>query len=147
MIRQPRLGYLVADGARARLMLRHADGRYDVLSELVPEDDHPHGHDTRALFDSGSALSAPAAKQRKRFAAALADAVSQAVAKDQFDDFVVAAPARMLREIRAKLPPSIRSKLRQELARDLTKSPGRELRRRLDALSLAGGRSGGELAQ
>jgi protein required for attachment to host cells len=146
MSRQPRLGYLVADGARARLILRHSAGTYETLQAFESEGKaHTPNRDgrTRVFASSGTARSAiegasERTKIQERFASELVRALNQAAAKDLFDGLVLAAPAKMMRAIRDGLDVAARPKLRGQVMKDLTKLPEAELQERLDHLSLTG---------
>jgi protein required for attachment to host cells len=146
MSRQPRLGYLVADGARARLILRHSTGTYETLqafeSDSKAHTPHRDGR-TRVFASSGTSRSAVEGsserlKIQERFASELGEALNQAAAKDLFDGLVLAAPAKMLHAIRDGLDVMARGKLRGESMKDLTKLPEAELQKRLEHLSLTG---------
>jgi len=127
MSRQPRLAFLVADGARARLVLRHSTGIYETLEER-----------TAASVSRRSAVEEEADHDRLRrsFSAELARLLNEQVAADRIDDFVLVAPATMIGLIRDGLDHVARPRLQRTLAKDLTKLPALELTRRLEHLSL-----------
>lgn len=69
--------------------------------------------------------------QKHKLSAAVADVLSGARAKRDFDDLIIVAPRRSIGEIRSLLPEHVRGCLREEIAKDLTKSPPTELLSRI----------------
>jgi protein required for attachment to host cells len=142
MHRQQALAFLVADGARASLRLRHGDGRYDEVAVFANPARHRPRHDTRGrVFASGgetrSAIPADAEDGAlKAFAAELAVAVERFMEGGRAHKLTLVAPARMLGALRAALPPQTLDRVSAALAKDLTKLPERELRQALEALVL-----------
>jgi protein required for attachment to host cells len=139
---QPKLAFLIADGARARLMLRHGDGHYSDVASFAHDAEPRRAHDTRGRVHASvggarSALGEPDPEHGwGEFGADLAAAVEDSVAKGLFDRFALVAPPRMLAAIRHHLGVETSAKLTGELAKDLTKLPERDLREKLDALAM-----------
>lgn len=145
MIRRPLMAFLVADGGRAQLLLRHSNGAYDVL-ETFEAEEHPRlpraDGRTRVFSSAGEGRSAVepdpqsvADRRNGRFAVRLAQAVSGAFDQGRFGSFAVLAPARMLRPIREALAPHACHHLGREIACDLTKLPKAALHARLDKVA------------
>jgi len=143
MSRQPRLAFLVADGARARLVLRHSTGLYETLEERTAASAprRRHRERTRVFERVGPGRSAVEDESeqdrvRRSFSADLAQLLNEQVAADRIGDFVLVAPAKMIGLVRDALDPAARPRLLRTLAKDLTKLPELELTQRLEHLSL-----------
>ena len=124
---EPALAYLIADGARARLVLRHADGRYSDMAQFG-HDPHRHsGHVARAAserVDQYADLDA--------FAAEIARELTRLTQGGAFGRLVLVAPSRMLHALREALKPPVAGLVVGALAKDLTKLPQLELEKALD---------------
>ncbi|HTI66318.1 MAG TPA: host attachment protein [Caulobacteraceae bacterium] len=144
MHREPSLAYLVADAARARLLLRHGDGRYEVRASFDNEPFRRPRHDTRgrAFAPTGSARSAIGGRDRDRekmrstFAGEVAAGVERSLAGAGVERLALVAPPRMLAALRSRLGPETARRVVVELARDLTKLPEAALRETLADLVL-----------
>ncbi len=142
MHQQPSLAYLIADGARARLLLRHGDGRLSTLASFSGEPARRPREDTRgrthaSVGTARSAVEEPdTTAERRRFAAQLAEAVEDFVAQGAVRRLVLIAPARMLADIRRGLSEPTVSLVAGELAKDLTKLPEAKLHPVLGDLAL-----------
>jgi protein required for attachment to host cells len=145
-MKQEKLGYVVADGGRAKLVLRHGSGRYETLTELHGEHLHRPRLDSRTrVFERfGNARSAVGDLGDQRagvvqaFVAEVDEAVEKAVAEGAFNRFVLAAPPRVLGALRARLKPELQRRVVCEFPKDLTKLPEAELHQRLESISLLG---------
>jgi protein required for attachment to host cells len=130
---------LVADGARARVILRHADGRFSDIARLeaVPR---RRTKDTRGrVFASVGPVRAAVPEpdrdaDRRAFAAELALALGGLADRKAFDRLILVAPARMLSALRQDLRPDIRARIAGQLAKDLTKHHELDLQHVLDRL-------------
>lgn len=145
MIHRSTMGFLIADGARAQLLLRHSDGLYETV-QILEADRDPHrprtDSRTRVFSTAGRSAVEPdprlaADRRNGRFATRLADALTKALEADRFRTFAVLAPARMLGPIREALGPPARHQLLHEVACDVTKLPKAALHQRLDRLALS----------
>ena len=131
---------LVADGARARVLLN--TGRGDGVTELpdfTVECEHPPSGDIMAdregrSFDSHGegrhAMERPSDPHRsakKVFAGTLATMLAEQAARNSFDRLVIVAPPQMLGDLRAALSPNVRDKVHAELGKDLTHVPDHDL--------------------
>jgi len=131
---------LVADGARARVLLN--TGRGDGVTELpdfTVQCEHPPSGDIMAdregrSFDShGKGRHAmerpsdPHRRAKKTFAGTLAAMLAEQAARNSFDRLVIVAPPQMLGDLRAALSADVRGKVHAELAKDLTHMRDHEL--------------------
>jgi protein required for attachment to host cells len=66
-------------------------------------------------------------KEARKFVAHVAEAVSDAAGRGDFDQLVLIAPSRALGEFREMLPAPVMAKLIGELPLDLTKTPNDKL--------------------
>lgn len=147
MLKQPALAFLVADRGRAQLLLRHSDGRYDVLAEFEAPPRFRPRRDTRVrVYASvGTARSttgdATSSADRRAFAAELAAGLERALARGAFERLVLVAPARMLADLRRELSGAVARTVVDAAPKDLTKLPQAELRRVLDDIALSPSRA------
>jgi len=137
MTRPLRTCFVIADGARARLVARdHDTGDFRTLRDL-------HAHDKAAHAYSGGVVESatghrhgmrephePARRQAEAFAAR--------VAAELGDDerLVIVAPARVLNAIEKALPKDVSDRLAGTLAKDLTKVADHDLARWLTPLEV-----------
>jgi protein required for attachment to host cells len=142
MHKTPRTHYLIADGARARMVTRKP-GEQDLstLTEIAAEREHAHAREGGAVFQRmGPGRSTPGEgsevinRKRADFAGELAAMLGKEADKGAFDRLVLVAPARMLGLLQDRLPPSAKAKVTGTLARDLTKTPVHDLHRWLHEL-------------
>lgn len=142
MNRAQRTHYLIADGARARWVVRKP-GSEDLSTVREFTADKPV-HDAGppgAVFESmGSRRSGtqdanePKERQRKAFAAKLLQMLDEEAAVDAYERLVVVAPPRMLALFREGLSGRPRAMLVGEVPRDLTKVADHDLGRWLHAV-------------
>lgn len=148
MSKQREIWYLIADGARARIVRRdQASGGYHAIrrfrsdkarlktSELMS--DRPG-----RVMESGSTARHAAAsrhdphlKAKLAFAQDLAEHISHACRDGECDEFILVAPAHTLGEIKKHLASLAQSKLVSEILKDLTRTPDGALGRHLDELA------------
>jgi protein required for attachment to host cells len=144
-MKKPTIWYVIADGARARIVHRqeHASG-YTTELELESSEarrpsreiwsDRP-GRAGESAAPSRHALEPrqdPHEAAKKVFVHEVAAALEPL--QGRFDGLVLVAPSKVLGELRAALPPQIRDKVSDELAKDLTKTPIGELGEHLPKL-------------
>lgn len=148
MTRYPRSWFVVADGARARILARHRDGAFEKVSEIVSASAHRPSREIgsdrpgRTFESTGNGRHAltprndPHQHDKIEFARLIAGEVNKAGDRDQFDNLVLAAPPRTLGEIKQHLTGIAAERLHFELAKDLTKLPEGELRERLSTIGM-----------
>jgi len=142
MHKEPALAFVVADAGRARLLLRHSDGRYEELDSFDAAPAHRQGQDTRGRVHAsvGEARSAVGEPNHdlvaQHFAATVAERVEALCEAGEIARFVLAAPPRMLAAVRERLGPRARERAVGELANDLTRLPEPKLREALEQVSL-----------
>lgn len=132
---------LLADGAQARLLRNLGPGK--GLEELTPgtvEFPHPPNREIdsdkpgRVQDSAGPGRHSmephitPHEKLKMDFAKALADGINAADNKGRFDRLIVAAPPKVLGELRQKLSKTARGKLLRELDKDLIGSNDKQLK-------------------
>ena len=125
---------LVCDGARGRIFVNR--GRGTGLSEIDSAESIDAREPTRELgsdrpgrsFDSvGGGRHAMASPtdwhrfEKTRFAKEMAAIINQAALKDGFDRLVIAAPPRVLGDLRQALRPQATKKISGEIGKDLTR--------------------------
>lgn len=131
---------LLADGAQARLLRNLGPGK--GLEEIAPgsvEFPHPPNREIdtdrpgRVQDRIGPGRHAmephiePHEKLKMDFAKALADGINAADHKGRFDRLIVAAPPKVLGELRQKLSKGAQAKLLRELDKDLIGSSDKQL--------------------
>lgn len=133
---------LLADGAHARFLRNLGPGK--GLEEFKPGKlGVPHPPDREIDSDkpgrvhdrSGPGRHAmephisPHDKLKLDFAKSLADGINAAESKGRFDRLIVAAPPKILGELRQKLGKGAKRKLQREIDKDLTTVSSEELHR------------------
>ena len=131
---------LIADGARARLLLAEGRGKpltevpgSDIRTELKP--DHELSPDRPGRVHESANVSRHAIeredlhrKEKERFAQSLADGLDQRLANREYDRLVIAAAPETLGVIRSALSDRVRAVILAEVAKDLTKIPNPQIR-------------------
>lgn len=136
---------LVADGARARMLL--AKGRGQGLEPVAEAEWRPSREPTRELgtdkpgraFESASpglrhAMEPKVAWQRfekARFAREVAEMLAEAARREAFDAIVIVAPPQALGDLRAILDAAVAARITAEIPKDLTNVPLHDLPRHL----------------
>lgn len=136
---------LLADGAHARLLRNLGPGK--GLEELSPGTiDMPHPPNRELDSDKPGRVQDsagpgrhsmephiyPHEKLKQDFAKSLADGINSAVNKNRFDRLIVAAPPKILGELRQKLDKNAQSRVYREIDKDLTTVSEKELYRQLE---------------
>ena len=131
---------LLADGAQARLLRNLGPGK--GLEEISPgtvEFPHPPNREIdsdkpgRVQDSAGPGRHSmepptdPHEKLKHDFARSLAEGINAADHKDRFDRLIVAAPPKVLGEIRQKLSKTSKAKLLRELDKDLIGADDKQL--------------------
>ncbi len=138
---------LVADGARARLFARAADGALtEIACHTNPDGSAPQRHLgalPRTQESHGSARHAIEPhtdehdKSQQRFARSLRDLLEQARTAQRMDRLVLVAPPRFLGMLHASFEAPLQRLVQRQIGHDLSALPPAQLRERLD-LALAG---------
>jgi protein required for attachment to host cells len=139
-MRSVRTWVLIADGAHARILERLGrEPDLKLLDHLTFEVELPPSRDLlaerpgRSFESQGRARHAkenpadPHRELKRDFAKKIAGVLEAESAKGLFDRLVVVAAPVTLGDLRDALPPSVRSKVTAELARDLVKTPDNKL--------------------
>lgn len=135
--------FIIADGARARLVKRAGDaGDFTTTRELKADRRAPEKM-KGVVFDSSTHRSygvesrADAVRAHKTaFAREVAEAINTEASHEALGRLAIVAPARTLSAITAHLSAAAKSKLAGTLAKDLTKVPDHELKDWLRPLEL-----------
>jgi protein required for attachment to host cells len=131
---------LVADGARAHLLL--SEGRGKPLIEVPGSDlrhdtklDHELSSDRPGRVHESANVSRHAIeredlhqREKERFAQSLAEALDKRLANREYDRLVIAAAPETLGVIRSALSDRVRAVILGEVAKDLTKIPNPQIR-------------------
>ena len=125
--------FVIADGAQARIFANEADkGGLALVTQLkndkarLPGAKLGRDKPTRVQESANSGRSAaephvdPKEREKLRFAHQLGGHVEEAAKKDKFASFVLVAPARAAREIRAALGKTARDRLIGVVNKDLS---------------------------
>lgn len=131
---------LIADGARARLLVNEGPGK--GIRPLEARE-NPHMHDRtrdlgterpgRVVESVGGARHGMEPRvdwhtwEKHLFAKSLADSLNAAAAAGKFDRLVLVAPPQSLGELRAALNKKAKEKVHAEINKDLTHLPDRDL--------------------
>lgn len=125
-------------------MGKHAFHKQTMMWELHPLPDmaltaesldtYKSGHDQMgSVSGSGSSVRSPVEhidlrkELKARFAQTVAASIQQACREKRFDQLVLAAPPRMLSELRALLPPEVTDRIEAEIQKELTHCTPEEL--------------------
>ncbi len=139
--REKKTWIVVADGMHARFLRCAADGTLTsaVEPELYDPLVHGHSRDLKSdhpgrAFDTGSGARHameprrdPHVYEKHLFAQRVAHLINVAAAHKEFDRLVIAAPPKMLGELRAELDQQAARLVVAEIDRDLIKTPKSEL--------------------
>ncbi len=139
MARPFTLRIAIADGEHARFVQPDADNVLRTVGALDSASAHLRSRDLgtdrpgRAFESSASAHHAvgprhdPHAMEKERFAKLVGEQLNAAAGRDEFDELVLVAPPRALRELREALDAVTQAKLVGMLEKDLVKTPDHEL--------------------
>ena len=134
---------LIADGARARLLL--SEGRGKPLAEVPGSEQAQDIRPDRELSAERPGRVHESAtverhaierddlhrREKERFAQALADSLDRRLAAGEYDRVVIAAAPETLGTIRAALSERVRAVVLGDIAKDLTKLPNPQIRTHL----------------
>lgn len=110
----PRTLYILADGARARYIERIGPGRFSTFQDL-------------ACAHMQEARSDPRKNIETAFLRSIADNLGAHKRIGDFDNLVLAAPARLQMILLAALTPALTNKLASCINKNLTKVPDSDL--------------------
>ena len=131
---------LVADGARAHLLLSEGRGKpltevpgSDIRTELKPDPelspDRPgRVHESANVSRHAIEREDLHRKEKERFAQSLADGLDKRLTNREYDRLVIAAAPETLGVIRSALSEKVRAVILAEVAKDLTKIPNPQIR-------------------
>jgi protein required for attachment to host cells len=134
---------LIADGARAHLLLSEGRGKplvevpgSETRHELKP--DHELSADRPGRVHESANVSRHAIerddlhrREKDRFAQSLAETLEMRLANREYDRLVIAAAPETLGVIRSALSEKVRAVILGEVAKDLTKIPNPQVRHHL----------------
>ena len=131
---------LVADGARARLLVSEGRGKplaevpgSDIRIDLKPDQElsaerpgrvHESANVSRHAIERDDLHR----REKERFAQSLADGLDKRFANREYDRLVIAAAPETLGVIRSALSEKVRAVILAEVAKDLTKIPNPQIR-------------------
>jgi len=131
---------LIADGARARVVLNDGPGHgLRDIDALQFEADTPPARDIMAdrpgrTFDSGGdgrhamePASDPARARKRAFLDEVASVIDAKLSRKAFDRLIVVAPPAALGDLRASLSAQVKKTVTAEIDKDLTKIKTRDL--------------------
>ena len=130
---------LIADAGRARILAGDGTGGLKQVAGLHFEVDLPRTHDLvsdrqpRSMESVGSARHAissgidPHRKEKRRFVESMAAVLEEQLELKAFDRLVIVAPPQALGDFRDALTESVRARVVNEVAKDLTKTPNHEI--------------------
>jgi protein required for attachment to host cells len=141
--------FLIADGTRARIAYNDGPGRgikpvfdEEFRGQNLADRDIVSDRPGRT-FDSGGEgrhakepPSDPRELEKRNFARGLARRLDEAAHRGDFDRLVLVAPPKVLGNLRALLSAKARAKVTQEIHKDLTQIPLREVQGHLGDLPI-----------
>ena len=143
MAKTRRTWFVVADGEHARVLAHSPDGGFEEALALDSAAAHRRARELGAdrpgrVFESAGGAhhaiaprSDPHRRAKTDFAEIVADEIVEAQRQGAFDRLALVAPPAILEAIKEHLDGECGKRLERELAKDLTKLPQDELRRRL----------------
>jgi|SRR5271157_3514533 len=131
---------LVADGARAHLLLSEGRGKpltevpgADIRQDLKP--DHELSAERPGRVHESANVSRHAIerddlhrREKERFAQSLAEGLDKRLANREYDRLVIAAAPETLGVIRSALSDKVKAVILAEVAKDLTKIPNTQIK-------------------
>jgi protein required for attachment to host cells len=139
MARPFTLRIVIADGEHARFVQPDADNVLRTVGSLDSAPAHLRSRDLGAdrpgrVVESGASAHHAVGPQhdlhamaKERFAKLVGEQLNEAAGRDEFDELVLVAPPRALRELREALDAATQAKLVGMLEKDLVKTPDHEL--------------------
>jgi protein required for attachment to host cells len=138
-MKKKKICYVIADGGRARFVMRDEQGAFRTISSFVSTELHAKSSDlgrdrpARVMESASPGRSAieprrdlkEAAKQD--FVKLVAEQIDEEHGRGQFDSLVLVAPPGVLTELRNSLSKSMAELVVDGLQKDLTKVPDHDL--------------------
>lgn len=148
MSRRKEIWYVIADGAKARIVQRdqgsgayrtvrwlHSDMARLKSSELVSDRPGRVMESSSTTRHAATPRHDPHLEAKLAFARETAERINHACQAGELDGFVLVAPSRTLGEIRKHLASTTHIKLATELAKDLTPVPDGDLGKHLGEIA------------
>lgn len=139
-MKSTRTWFLIADGARARIMVNEGPGKglraamdHEFAAPSAPSRDWGADKPGRAAGGPGGARHTKEPRidlhefAKERFAAEMASLIDAAAGDKAFDRLILVAPPRVLGNLRSALKNGARDRIAGELAKDLTHIPAHDL--------------------
>jgi protein required for attachment to host cells len=143
---QRRRWYVVADGARARIVAINGRNVIAPLGEQfvganlksreILADRPGRGHESRgAIRHAKEPPTDPHRKVKADFARDLAEVLEHELSTHKYDELVLVAAPQTLGDLRSSLPETVRRRVVAEIDKDITHVPDHELPERLTRLT------------
>ena len=138
-MKTPKLLFVIADGGRARFVLRDAQGHFKTASSFESAVLHKQSRDMTSdrpgrVFESADSTrhaveprQDPHEAEKTGFVNMVVDEISREQAEGAFDQFVLVAPPKVVGEFRRVVPAALSSVLKCTLQKDLTNTPDHDL--------------------
>jgi protein required for attachment to host cells len=139
MKKKPKVWYVIADGGRARFVERDEGGAFRTVSSFISTELHAKsselGRDRRARVRESANAARSAIEPRRDlkeaakedFVKLVAEQLDEEHGRGQFESLVLVAPPGVLTELRNSLSKPIAKLVADDLQKDLTKIPDRDL--------------------
>lgn len=131
---------LIADASRARVLEGNGSGEglqmvegFHYEAELPPTHELVSDRQPRSFESVGSARHAmssgvdPHRKEKRKFVEVVAQALDEHLDRKAFDRLVVVAPPQALGDFRHAFTERVRTRIVNEIAKDLTKTPNQDV--------------------
>jgi protein required for attachment to host cells len=138
-MKHPKLCYVIADGGRARFVLRDKDGAYRTVESFVSTDLHKRAHElgsdrpgrvqesANAARHAAAPRSDPHEAAKEDFIRTVGTELAHLHGQEHYDQVMLVAPPGVIGELRASLSAALAKLVVKELHKDLTKVPDHEL--------------------
>jgi protein required for attachment to host cells len=139
MKKKPKVWYVIADGGRARFVERDEGGAFRTVSSFISTELHAKsselGRDRPARVRESANAARSAIEPRRDlkeaakedFVKLVAEQLDEEHGRGQFESLVLVAPPGVLTELRNSLSKPIAKLVADDLQKDLTKIPDRDL--------------------
>jgi len=138
-MKKARLWYIIADGGRARFVIRDGKGAFRTVASLASTELHEHSRDLgldrpARVKESASPARHAIEPRRDLHAAAKQDFVKRVAGqldaeheRGQFDKLMLVAPPGVLTELKKALSKPVAKLVASDLQKDLTRVPDHDL--------------------
>lgn len=136
---------LIADGARARIVMNDGPNhgikavkgmdfriQHTESNGHIFDDPHHHFHSTSSGFQVMEFDTETHLDEKHLFAGELANVLEGELHRNSFDRMIIFAAPAMLGELRTSLSPMIMNKVIEQVPKDLTNVPHRQLSRHIE---------------